>query len=67
MSEEIDDTKDDIWLEPTTNPLVKYDALTEEYIVTLDDKTVAAIYGGHRNSWAFAIAEWVALKKDIDT
>ena len=31
---------------------VEYDELTEEYIVDLDDKTVAIIQGARRGWWA---------------
>ena len=31
---------------------VEYDELTEEYIVDLDDKTVAIVQGGRRGWWA---------------
>jgi hypothetical protein len=46
-------------LQYTTDPLVKYDWLGEEYIVALDDKTCAMIYGGNRSLMAEKIADFV--------
>lgn len=60
--EEIDDT----WIEQTDDPLVTYDSLTEQYIVKLDDMTVAEIYGGRRNMWAFKLAAFVRSCPIID-
>lgn len=40
----------------TTDPLVTYDWLVETYLVKIDDKTVAEIYGGNRGQRAKELA-----------
>jgi len=40
----------------TDNPKILFDWISEEFEVSLDDKTIAIIYGGNRAAWADKIA-----------